>query len=121
MSTRARPAVASRVTPVQHRRQTATQVDGTASVSVSMVQSRQEVGHRHRAEVVDAVRFEPGQEPAHVRVALGETIPTQPFAGVRIDVSVSLPCLPEHARETYERASELASEFLENEKQRMGV
>lgn len=121
MSTRPR-TVAPVATPVQHRRlNPSTQRDGTASVSTTIVRGREQMGSTNRSQVVDAVRFAEGEEPAFVRVGLGETIPTVQFGGVRIDIAVTLPCLPEDVPATYERAQGMAEEFLADQKQRMGV
>jgi|SRR5471030_450370 len=62
-------------------------------------------------------RFAPGQEPAHVRVAIGKTISlgAGTYEFLRIDVSVTLPCLPEEIDESYEQAAQFVTDKLVQE------
>lgn len=120
-----RPAVPppKRVAPVQRPvkstvGQQARHVEGKATVNTLMMQNKQERGHTHHEESQGLVRFGPGEEPARVRVSFGMTISTAPYEGVRIDVSVELPCLPEDVEATQQQAGDIAAEYLANEESR---
>lgn len=52
--------------------------------------------------------FEPGQEPAFVRIGAGLTINLQNYESLRIDASVTLPCLPNEI----EQAQQIASQYV---------
>lgn len=69
-------------------------------------------------EAIENVEFQPGQEPAFVRVAAGKTIDMGNFEFLRIDVAVTYPCLPSKVDETYERAAEWVADKMVNEEQR---
>lgn len=66
-------------------------------------------------EVLATVPFPPGVEPAYVQVAAGGTYNLGNFESMRLDVSVTLPCLPSDIEETYERASDFVSVKLGEE------
>jgi|SRR5690606_9353805 len=66
-------------------------------------------------EVVSSESFPPGVEPAFVRVSAGNTYNLGNFESMRLDVSVTLPCLPSKIEETYTRASDFVAEKLGEE------
>lgn len=72
----------------------------------------------HSSEIIENVEFKPGQEPAFVRVAAGKTINMDNFESLRIDVSVTLPCLPSKLDDAYESASEFVTEKMASEEER---
>lgn len=72
-------------------------------------------GGKEREETLLERTFPAGVEPASVRVGAGLTISTGNFEFLRIDVSVTLPCLPSETREGYEQASEFVADFLNEE------
>lgn len=121
--TRRAPATVRKVVPVQRAPQTppATQmVEGRATVNTQYKVNKDERSTTHHETVEEVVRFEPGEVPAHVRVSVGKTIATAPYESVRIDVSVSLPCLASSAAidATYARASALTEQYLSEEETR---
>lgn len=56
--------------------------------------------------------FPSGCEPAFVRVAMGQTYNLGNYESLRLDVSVTLPCLPSEVDKTYEEASDFCAEKL---------
>jgi hypothetical protein len=73
-------------------------------------------------EEMATVRFAPGVEPAFIRVNAGKTLNLGNYESLRIDVSVTLPCLPENIEETYEQAAEFAfTKMLDEEATWMGT
>lgn len=91
---------------------------GTVSVDSSLVVNRQERSAAHREESVSERVFSEANPPARVQVSAGLTVNMSNFEFVRVDVSVSLPCLPSEVEETYEAASEHVANFLHEEKSR---
>jgi hypothetical protein len=93
--------------------------------------AKEEVGRRatstqysHRKEIIEDTtqaetlgtsKFPPGVEPAFVRVSVGSTYNLGNFESLRLDVSVTLPCLVEEVEDTYSRASEFCAEKLQEE------
>jgi hypothetical protein len=57
-------------------------------------------------------RFPPGVEPAFVRVSIGKTISLGGYEFLRIDVSVTEPCLPSEKAAAYEEAAGFAADRL---------
>lgn len=73
-------------------------------------------------EQVSVKRFSPNVEPAFIRVNAGKTLNLGNYESLRIDVSVTLPCLPEEIEQTYEQAAEFAfGKLLDEEAQWMGT
>ncbi len=75
-------------------------------------------GYEEENELVEDVTsasFPPGVEPAFVRVAAGGTYNLGNFESMRLDVSVTLPCMPDDIEATYERASDFVSVKLGEE------
>ena len=68
-----------------------------------------------QVEPLTSSAFPPGIEPAFVKVAAGGTYNLGNFESMRLDVSVTLPCLPDDIDATYERASDFVSEKLGEE------
>lgn len=66
-------------------------------------------------EYLPTQEFPEGVEPAFVRVAAGGTYNLGNFESLRIDVSVTLPCLPDQVEGAYEAASEFVSEKVQSE------
>lgn len=83
---------------------------------------RGQIQQQNRTEEVLGVRrFKDGEHPAYVRVSAGMTINMGDFNSLRIDVSVTLPCLPEEIESTYEEASERTAQFVSIEQERWGA
>lgn len=59
--------------------------------------------------------FEDGEKPAYCRMGFGTTINMGDFNSLRIDVGVTLPCLPSEVDETLELAAEYCQKKLEDE------
>lgn len=108
---RIRPAPAAKKTTVRP----VTQEAGTAT-AVGQLSHRGDMrGSRARDVLLEDRRFEEGQQPAFVRVGAGLTINTGNFESLRIDVSVTLPCLPSELEDAYDRASNYAANFVAEE------
>ena len=60
-------------------------------------------------------------EPAYVRVSHGLTKNMGNYESLRVDVSVSLPCYTEEVEQALPIASDIASVFLNEELDRMGI
>ena len=106
-----------RMTPQQAPRRVAPgqQARGTAQVSAEVRQRQTVLASRsHDSALVDR-KFEEGEEAAYVKVSAGLTINTGNFQSLRVDVAVSLPCLPSEVPDTYETASAYVAEFLQQE------
>lgn len=70
---------------------------------------------RHE-ETILTRRFSEGEQPAFVKVGAGLTLPLgAQFEMLRLDVSVSLPCLPEEIDDTYEIASDWVADRIAEE------
>ncbi len=96
-----------------------TQRPSSRHTTTSTHEGRATISEVFHDENLPATRFEPGEEPAKVMIHKGKTIGQPNFSSIRIDVSVSLPCLPEHARETALLASQLVDERLAIEEEYM--
>ena len=70
-------------------------------------------------EIMESVlyteRFPEGVEPAFVRFSEGLTRSLGNYEFLRIDVAVTLPCLPEKINETYVKAKEFVETSLSEE------
>lgn len=69
---------------------------------------------------VEATRrtFAPGEEVAYVKIGAGCTINMQNFESLRVDVSVTLPCLPDEIEETANIASDFVMDRMSEEQVR---
>lgn len=69
---------------------------------------------------VEATRrtFAPGEEVAYVKIGAGCTINMQNFESLRVDVSVTLPCLPDEIQETADVASDFVMDRMNEEQVR---
>lgn len=90
-----------------------------------VVQSRGEVkvrgelrGARSQEQTLTTKNFSVESPAAFVRVGVGMTINTGNFESLRLDVAVTLPCLPDEVGETYEQASDFAAEYIASEEAR---
>lgn len=74
-------------------------------------------GESFEEELLETGQFPPGVEPAFVRVAAGQTYNLGNFESMRIDVSVTLPCVATEkgVEAAYARASDFVAEKLANE------
>lgn len=111
MQVRGRPRPAAKAVP------------GSEQAAVAVVNSEYRVsketrGSTHTEQTLLTRRFPADQHPANVRVGVGMTIATAPFESLRIDVAVSLPCLPSEVEDAYVQASEYAANFLAEEQSR---
>lgn len=88
---------------------------GAATVVGQLSHHKEMRGSRARDVLLEDRRFDEGQHPAFVRVGAGLTINTGNFESLRIDVSVTLPCLPSEVEEAYDRASNYAANFMAEE------
>lgn len=111
------PAPARRITP-QPRRPSAepTQtVSGNAAVSGRLSIRGHTQGSKAKDVLLDSSEFPVGAPLAQVKVAVGKTIDLGNYEFLRIDVAVTLPCLPEHVEGTKEAASNFVAEFITQE------
>jgi len=74
----------------------------------------------YQEEALEEVTFPPGVDPARVQVTAGVTRALGDFEFMRMDVSVTLPCMPtqEGIEDAYERASDFAAAKLDEEQNR---
>ena len=71
---------------------------------------------QHSDDVILTRRFREGEQAAYVKIGAGMTIPlARQFEMLRIDVSISLPCLPEEIEDTYVIASDWVAEKIAEE------
>lgn len=98
--------------PKRVARSNTTKVEQGVARATSVAYEQEE----ERTEILTERRFEPGQEPAFVRFSAGKTLSLgAPYEFLRIDVAVTLPCLPSELQETYDVAAEFVSEKLMEE------
>ncbi len=100
--------------PLRQARRTvlAREVPAERNTVTSTHMGRTTLSEVHHHESMRATRFAAGEEPAHVTIHHGKTIGQEKFCSVRIDVSVTLPCLPEDVEATQELASRLTSDRM---------
>ena len=91
---------------------------GEAQVRASLAVGKEQRGSSSTGHQLPAREFPADRPPATVRVGVGMTINTGNFESLRLDVSVSLPCLPEEVDAAYEEASQKAAEYISTEEQR---
>lgn len=96
-------------------RTAATKEVGRRTSSASMTHRKEVIESTTQNEELGQASFPPGVEPAFVRVGAGQTYNLGNFESMRLDVSVTLPCLIEDIEETYTRASEFVAEKLQEE------
>lgn len=95
--------------------QAGTQERGTATVRGEMKVGGEMRGSKAHETTLLERRFAVGEHPAFVRVGAGLTINTGNFESLRLDVSVSLPCLPSEVEDAYVQASQYTADFLAEE------
>lgn len=95
-----------------------TQHPATRSSTVIKTVQRHELSNIHTEDTLLTRVFAEGQEPAHVRVMAGLTVNQGNYEFLRIDVSVSLPCLPTEVEAAYAKASDYVAEFISEEESR---
>ncbi|UVN14086.1 hypothetical protein FBPa45_0084 [Pseudomonas phage vB_PaeS_FBPa45] len=66
-------------------------------------------------EDLDEVTFPAGEEPAFIRVGVGQTYNMGDFNSLRLEVSVTLPCQVDRLEDTYREASDFCNEKLAEE------
>lgn len=98
-------------------------VEERATASVNATLSHRKAEHRseHNEVSLRSRRFADGEHPAWVRVGAGMTVNMGDFNSLRIDVSISIPCLPSEIERAYEEASELTANYVASEQERWGV
>lgn len=76
-------------------------------------------GEQDEQETLGTVDFPAGVEPAFLRVAVGQTYNLGNYESLRLDVSVTIPCLPdeESLRRAHRQASDFVAEKLLEEEQ----
>ena len=92
-----------------------TEETGRGRVSV---QAKDRDGPYHETDREDTIltrKFREGEHPAYVKVGAGMTINLGDFNSLRIDVSVSLPCLPEEIDECQILASDWVADKVADE------
>lgn len=106
---------------VRPRPRAESNVSGSRDTRSEYSHRRTKIDETSSHEALPDVPFPPGVEPAFVRVAVGNTYNMGDFNSLRIDVSVTLPCLPDEVEDAYQRASEFCAEKVrEEELQWMG-
>jgi hypothetical protein len=53
--------------------------------------------------------------PAHVSVKMGATIPTADYAGVRLDIMLTVPCYVEEIVSVYKQTRKMVEDLIETE------
>ena len=72
-------------------------------------------------EILETRAFPPGVEPEFVRVGVGKTINMGNYESLRIDVSVTSPCLPGERNDKFEELAEfVADKLLDEEAEWLG-
>lgn len=90
-----------------------------AGKQTTTIQAKDRDGPYHSTEQEDTVlerTFGPGEEPAFVKFSAGMTLSLGPqFEFLRLDSSVTLPCLPSEIDEAHRIASDFVAEKLAEE------
>lgn len=84
-------------------------------VSTSMTRGKERYYEESRDVVGSSKRFSEANPAAFVRVGAGLTINMQNFESLRIDVAVTVPCLPTELDKAYEEASQFVSDKIAEE------
>ena len=100
---------------VRSRNKPTSTAAGSRSTTTSMSHRKSVLENTVTNETLDEDVFPPGVEPAFVRVGVGNTYNLGDFNSLRIDVAVTLPCLPSQVEEAYSRASEFCVEKMREE------
>lgn len=97
---------------------------GTSSTQTGSAQTRVTASHRgepyhetsqnHTGSFLERTFME-GEEPAFVRFAAGVTINLGDFNSLRIDSSVTLPCLPVDIDEAHQIAADFVADKIADE------
>lgn len=88
---------------------------GTRTTDVQAKRGKDVYYDDSKREEVLRRRFGPNEHPAFVRFSAGLTIKTGDFESLRIDSSVTLPCLPEEIDVTHILASEFVATRISEE------
>lgn len=116
-----RPEPTPRPAPPARRAPPVNVVQGTRNTTVSTHQGRSTVSEHGQDERLFEFPIPDGREPARVSVSFGRTVNMGNFEFVRIDVSVSLPCMPDDVPAAYDRAVDFVVDKLEAEEQHFGA
>ena len=92
-----------------------TEEEGKIRVSTTAKDRDGPYHETHAEDVLLKRQFREGQHPAYVKVGAGMTVNLGQFESLRIDVSVSLPCLPEEIDDCYVTASDFVADKLNEE------
>lgn len=84
-------------------------------VSTSMTRGKDRYYEESRDVVGGSKRFSESNPAAFVRVGAGLTINMQNFESLRIDVAVTVPCLPTELEEAYQEASQFVADKVAEE------
>lgn len=106
------PEVPERIIrPAAARARAAVSVAGRAVTTATAYETETQA-----IEDMGDIVFPPGTEAAFVRVGAGKTINLGNYESLRIDVSVTLPCLTSKVSETFQSAADfVADKLLEEE------
>ena len=91
---------------------------GTGRVTTKLSERKVVLDETDREIPVLERRFAEGEQAAYVKVGAGLTIDLGGFQFLRVDCSVSLPCLPSQLEETYEIASQFVADKVGEEQNR---
>jgi len=94
-----------------------TEKTGTIEVESTVFHYGQEVVGDRQNKKIEVRPFE--TDTATVSVKMGMTIPTQPYASVRIDVMLSTPCYVEEMEGVYNDLRTMTQMIVTEEKRRI--
>ena len=94
----------------------AQEVQGKRVIRASVGTKAHTLQETEKEEILLTERFEPGEEPAHVRFGAGVTINMGDFNSLRLDCAVTLPCRPEEIEQAFIKASDFVAEKIADER-----
>lgn len=111
-------AVIPRARPASGHTSAVTGVKTVAQVSTSLHHKKQVMRETHRQDDLAQTQFAAGEHPAYVRVGAGLTINLGEFNSLRVDVSITMPCVAtlEAVEAAYEETSEVVASYVDRER-----
>lgn len=76
---------------------------------------------KQEVEILSDRIFEEGQGVAHVRIAAGSTYNLGNYESLRLDVAVTIPCLPSEVDQAMEQCAIIVGDRLQKEEATWGI
>jgi hypothetical protein len=107
-----------KIVPTQKVRTSAVAENGSATVTTRLGTRASTRVDESRVDTLGRRVFEQNDAVARVEVGIGVTVNIGNFESLRVDVRVSVPCLPAEVDEAYQQASEKVEALVVEEQLR---